>query len=110
MQNKDVFHKLVDTYNNIGEESIGKLAFEDNFFKDKKVEDDDPDDFDTLTPKVFSHAMEYLNFHYQVAWRNNKKSGSHNDFHKFVGNHPYLYYYHLWIYGILPSPSFQMQS
>ena len=48
--------------------------------------------------------MGYLNFHYQVAHRKNKSSGNHDDFAKFVGNRPYLLYYHLWL---LQVPSLQ---
>jgi hypothetical protein len=39
--------------------------------------------------------MEYISFHYQIAHQNNKKSGSHNEFHCYVGSYPYLVYYHL---------------
>ena len=88
---------FLDTYNDIFEESIGELAFEHRFFEDKKVSKHEPDNFDAITHQVFSQAMDFLNHHYQVAWRNNKKSGSHDDFDKFVGNRPYLFYYHLWL-------------
>jgi hypothetical protein len=42
-------------------------------------------------------AMGYINYHYQIAYRNNKKSGSHDDFVNFVGSRPYIYYNHLWL-------------
>ena len=46
----------------------------------------------------FSIFMVYINHHYQVAYRNNKKSGSHDDFVNFVGSGgPFIYYYHLWL-------------
>ena len=48
--------------------------------------------------------MGYLNFHYQVAHRKKKTSASHDDFEKFVGKHPYLLYYHLWLFQV---PSLQ---
>jgi hypothetical protein len=41
--------------------------------------------------------MGYLNFHCQAAHRENKSSANHDDFEKFVGNHPYLLYFHLWL-------------
>ena len=44
-------------------------------------------DIDCISSADFSDAMGYLNFHYQVAHRNNKASGFHDDFAKFVGNH-----------------------
>ena len=30
-------------------------------------------------------------YHYQIAYRNNKKSGIHDDFFNFVGSRPYIY-------------------
>ena len=44
--------------------------------------------------------MEYINFHYQIAHQNYKKSGSHDEYHCYVGNHPYLLYYHLWLAAV----------
>ena len=41
--------------------------------------------------------MEYINFHYQIAHQDNKKSGSHDEFHCVVGSCPYLLYYHIWL-------------
>ena len=45
-----------------------------------------------------------MNFHYQVAHWKNKSSGNHDDFEKYVGNYPYLLYFHLWL---LQVPSLQ---
>ena len=42
-------------------------------------------------------AMEYLNYHYQDAFRKFKLSGNHDNFEKFVGTRVYLYYYYLWL-------------
>jgi hypothetical protein len=55
-------------------------------------------EFDTaLTANDIAAILEYINHHYQVAFRRNKQSGSHSDFENFVGTRHYLFYYHLWL-------------
>ena len=46
--------------------------------------------------------MEYINFHHQIAHQNNNKSGSHDEFHCYVGSCPYLLYYHL-LLAVVPN-------
>ncbi len=54
--------------------------------------------YNTLTPNDFSDIIMYINFHYQVAYRNNTQSGSHGDFCNYhVGTRHFLFYYHLWL-------------
>jgi hypothetical protein len=52
---------------------------------------------DILTAQDFADAMACINFQYQVAYRNNKQSGNHDDFCNFVGSRHFLLYYHLWL-------------
>ena len=38
-----------------------------------------------LTANDIAAILEYINHHYQIAYRRNKQSGSHCDFENFVG-------------------------
>ena len=52
-------------------------------------------DFDLCpSPNDFEHCLAYLKCHYNEALRRVKKSGNHDDFHMFVGEKPFLIYYH----------------
>ena len=73
---------------------------DDPFFDALGIDNDTPDDYDLLTSLYFAEVMDYLNFHYAVAHRNWKKSGTHDDLEKFIGQRPYLYYYHLWLVDV----------
>ena len=86
-----------DTTNNV---INGFASPEEMYFEQAVVSIDFASEFDVLTSKDFSDVMGYLNFHYQVAHRKNKSSGSHDDFANFVGTCPYLLYYHLWLYQV----------
>ena len=50
-----------------------------------------------LTTNDFEAILEYINHHYQIAYRRNKQSGLHCDFENFVGTRYFLFYYHLWL-------------
>ncbi len=50
-----------------------------------------------LTANDIAAILEYINHHYQIAYRRNKQSGSHSDFENFVGTRHYLFYYHLFL-------------
>jgi hypothetical protein len=50
-----------------------------------------------LTANDVAAILEYINHHYQIAYRRNKQSGSHSDFQNFVGTRHYLFYYHLFL-------------
>lgn len=55
-------------------------------------------EFDSsLTVNDVEAILDYINYHYQVAHRKNKQSGSHADFENFVGTRYFLFYYHLWL-------------
>ncbi len=50
-----------------------------------------------MTANDFEAILEYINHHYQIAYRRNKQSGSHCGFETFVGTRDFLFYYHLWL-------------
>ena len=95
---KAIYDILLLSYNDTTNNVINDFAFpEEIYFEQAGVSIDVASEFDVLTSKDFSDVMGYLNFHYQVAHRKNKSSGSHGDFANFVGTCPYLLYYHLWL-------------
>jgi hypothetical protein len=53
--------------------------------------------YNILTPYNFSDIVMCINFHFQVAYRNNKQSDSHGDFCNYVGTRHFLFYDHLWL-------------
>ena len=88
---KGICDKLLFSYYDLTCESISGFTFpEIQFFEHVGVCNNIAADFDNISSQDFSDAMSYLNFHYQVAHRNNKASGSQRDFIHFVGNQPYL--------------------
>jgi hypothetical protein len=98
---KDIFDKLADTYNDGFDEYVGKLALTHAFFPAHGVKSDDPNKFDTITSEDFSNAMDFLNKQYSQCWQtNNQKLGSHEDFEKFVGGRPYVFYYYHWLASV----------
>ena len=98
---KDIYDKLLLSYYDLTGESISGFAFpEIQYFEHVGVCNNIAADFDNISSQDFSDAMSYLNFHYQVAHRNNKASRSQRYFIHFVGNQPYLLYYHLWLQQI----------
>ena len=95
---KAIYDILLLSYNDTTNNVINGFAFpEVVYFEQAGVSIDIASEFDVLTSKDFSDVMGYLNFHYQVAHRKNKSSGSHGDFANFVGTRPYLLCYHLWL-------------
>ena len=103
-RNKDVFDNLLQTYMamTIASDHIDLIAFPDNPYLQAMlgvVSGDVPfaSEFDALTSEELKDVMEYLNHWYQHAHRNSKKSGNHGNFEDFVGNKPYVNYYHLWL-------------
>ena len=95
---KAIYDILLLSYNDTTNHGISGFDIpEVAYFQQTGVCIDIPSDFDILSSRDFSDIMEYLNFHYQVADRKNKSSGCHDDFENFVGTHPYLHYYHLWL-------------
>ena len=105
-RNKDVFDKLLKTYlaMSIASDHIHLIAFPDNPYLQAMgvVSGDVPfaSEFDVLTSEELKDVMEYINHWYQHAHRNSKKSGNHGNFEDFVGDKPYIYYYHLWLQEI----------
>jgi hypothetical protein len=105
-RNKDVFDKLLKSYlaMSIASDHIHLIAFADNPYLQAMgvVSGDVPfaSEFDVLTSEELKDVMEYINHWYQHAHRNSKKSGNHGNFEDFVGDKPYIYYYHLWLQEI----------
>jgi hypothetical protein len=102
-KNKVIFDSLVSTYlaTDTDPVDLGVMSFPDDpFFDSLGIDDKCPGNYDPLTSLYFAEVMDYLNFHYATSHRNWKKSGTHNDFEMFVGQQPYLYYYHLWLVEI----------
>ena len=70
-----------------------------DFFEGFQVDAESPEDFDEMTPEDLYLLHEYLLKKYREAFRNNKTSGNHDDFHDYCGRDhlvsPGLYYYHL---------------
>ena len=48
-----------------------------------------------LKPKDCASFIHFINDQYRKARNKNEKSGTHDDFHMFVGNKSWIYYYHL---------------
>ena len=91
---KEIYDNLLSSYNDITNNAISGFAYpEVEYFQLVGVCNNVANDFDCISSADFSNTMDYLIFHYQVAHRNNKASGVHDDFAKFVSNHPYLHYY-----------------
>jgi hypothetical protein len=102
---KSIYDRLLLSYHDSSCQAIYGFAFPKEFyFENAGVPSEITNNFDVISSQDFTDVMGYLNFHYQVAHRENKLSGNHDDFEKFVGNRPYLLYYHLWL---LQVPSLQ---
>jgi len=102
-KNKRIYDALVITYLDRETDPCdnGQMSYPDDpFFGALGIGNETPDDYDILTSLYFAEAMDYLNHHYAVAHRNWKKSGTHDDFEKFVGQRAYLYYYFLWLQDV----------
>ena len=102
-KNKRVYDALVLTYLDRETDPCdnGAMSYPDNpFFDSLGISNETPDNYNVLTSLYFAEAMDYMNHHYAVAHRNWKKSGTHDDFEKFVGQRPYLYYYFLWLQDV----------
>ncbi len=105
-RNKGVFDKLLKTYlaMSIAADHIHLIAFPDNPYLQAMglLSGDVPfaAEFDVLTSEELKDVMEYINHWYRHAYRNSKKSGNHGNFEDFVGDKPFVYYYHLWLQEI----------
>ena len=104
--NKDVYDNLLQTYleMTIAADHIGIIAFSDNPYLQGMglVGGVVPfaSEFDVLTSEELKDTMAYINHWYRHAHRNSKMSGSHGNFEDFVGDKPFVYYYHLWLQEI----------
>ena len=84
---KSIYDKLLLSYHDSSCDAISGFAFPEVFyFENAGVPFDIANNYDVISSQDFSDAIGYLNLHYQAAHRNNKSSGNHNDFEKFVGN------------------------
>ncbi len=102
-RNKDVCDKLLKTYlaMSIAADHIHLIVFPDNTYLQGMglLSGDVPfaAEFDVLTSEELKDVMEYVNHWYRHAHRNSKKSGNHGNFEDFVGDKPFVYFYHLWL-------------
>ena len=98
-----MFDKLLKTYltMSIAADHIHLTAFPDNTYLQALglLSGDVPfaAEFDVLTSEELKDVMEHVNHWYRHAHRNSKKSGNHGNFEGFVGDKPFVYYYHLWL-------------
>ena len=72
---KAVWDKLLDTYMDIDDDTVGSMAFKHTQFEYHGIDDNYPLTFDMLDSKQFSEVMEFLNAHYKICFNNNKVSG-----------------------------------
>ena len=96
-RHKYIFDRLITTFL---DDDSNNLAFsQDPYWEQMGIDSCYPTTYDALSSVEFSIAMGYIDYLYQIAYRNNKKSGSYDDFVNFVGSRPYIYYYyHSWLY------------
>ena len=94
---KAVWDKLLDTYMDIDDDTVGSMAFKHTQFEYHGIDDNYPLTFDMLDSKQFSEVMEFLNAHYKIFVNNLKNYGQHDNFDNFTQNRPYCLYYHLWL-------------
>jgi hypothetical protein len=97
---RHVYEALLSQYLDENNDDAAMFAFPDHVFWTLTGIHRDIafSEFDSaLTTNDFQEILEYINHHYQIAFRRNKQSGSHSDFENFVGTRYFLFYYHLWL-------------
>ena len=72
---KAVWDKLLDTYMDIDDDTVGSMAFKHTQFEYHGIDDNYHLTFDMLESKQFSEVMEFLNSHCKICFNNNKVSG-----------------------------------
>ena len=92
---KAVWDKLLHTYMDIDNDTVGSMAFKHNQFEYHGIDDNYSLTSDMLDIKQFSEVMESLNAYYKICFNNNKVSVQHDNFNIFTQNQPYCLYYHL---------------
>lgn len=58
------------------------------------ITDNTPSQFDKLDGRSICQIVRFINAKYRVARNNNQKSGTHDDFHNFIGSNPWILFYH----------------
>ena len=82
---KPIFDCLLETYSDGNNTSINWYAFNNQYVDDAGEScDADKDVIQDLTSLEFKQNMKYINFHYQTAHWNNRKSRSYHEFHCLV--------------------------
>ena len=82
---KPIFDCLLETYSDGNNTSINWYAFNNQYVDDAGEScDADKDVIQDLTSLEFKQDMKYINFHYQTAHWNNRKSRSYHEFHCLV--------------------------
>ena len=69
---KAVWDKLLDTYMDIDDDTVGSMAFKHTQFENHGFDDNDTLTFDMLDSKQFSEVIEFLNVHYKICLNNKK--------------------------------------
>ena len=92
-----VYDKLSDLYNDTDVGDLDVISSHDlkGHLFDSGIEKDLPSTYDKLEGCDMYHLLRFIERKYAISYRNNKTSGNHDDFEKYVGNDAYLYYFHL---------------
>ena len=76
--NKATYDKLLLTYldNSAENIAVNYIGFDDEYLNDCSITDQYASEFDILTSEDLCHGLEYIVYWYNVAFRNNKTSGT----------------------------------
>ena len=91
--------KNYECLQNLGDQSVIGLDF---YYQDG-VTVTEPSDFDELTVDEFRNCVNHINFKYDKAMQNNKKSGNHGDFHQYVDRNSWLWLYHFLLKEVITT-------
>jgi hypothetical protein len=89
-----IFDKLAEVYNDESRNDLKSLPYTHEMYAKCNVHANIPSKFDPLTARDISESLDFINYNYRISMQNCRKSGSHDDFHNFVRNKPYLLTYH----------------
>ena len=76
--NKTTYHKLLLTYldNSAENIAVNYIGFDNEYLNDCGIADQYASEFDILTSEELCNVLEYVVYWYNVAFRNNKTSGT----------------------------------
>lgn len=87
-------YKLIAELFNSETEGMGLVLLKDDVLENAGVRTDEASFFDELTWEDCMVLLQHINAKYTIAIWNCRKSGSHDEFRQYVGNTPWLLYYH----------------